>query len=310
MIKVYFIALAFGVVSAQLSLAGQTQSIIGLIFANLAMLPIIIAGLAYGTRAVSLATLSGIFIVILNTGLVNGGIYGIIIAFPCWLLARYCLMKRKLPSGDVEWYPIGNILGKITGYGALLLVLAAIVNSNFEIGLNVAVERLFSNEFLSYLTIGGQRDSNSSLKELLLIFPGMMFIAWLLLLLMNAVFAHAILTCNGMAIRPTPSYSTLKAPEWLNWALLGASTIALFKIHSMEFVGRNLVIIFAAPYFYIGMGLIHVILRQFTMPKLAMTAIYLIMLTLVWPMIVVTLLGFFEPFTNLRSRYVTRNTGA
>ena len=163
---------------------------------------------------------------------------------------------------------------------------------------------------MSDLTITGQVDSNIYLRELLLYFPGILFIAWFLLLSINAVIAQAILTWNGMAIRPTPSYSPLKAPEWLNWALLGASTIALFKVHSMEFFGRNLVIIFAAPYFYIGMGLIHMIVRQLTLPKLALTAIYLIMLTLVWPMIVITLLGFFEPFTNLRKRYMTRNFGA
>ena len=63
MIKIYVIALALGGVSAQFSLAGQTQSVIGFILGNFAMLPIITAGLAYGTRAVSLATLSGIFFV-------------------------------------------------------------------------------------------------------------------------------------------------------------------------------------------------------------------------------------------------------
>ena len=163
---------------------------------------------------------------------------------------------------------------------------------------------------MSDLTITGQVDSNIYLRELLLYFPGILFIAWFLLLSINAVIAQAILTWNGMAIRPTPSYSPLKAPEWLNWALLGASTIALFKGHSLEFIGRNLVIIFATPYFCIGLGLVHMILRQVTLPKLALAATYLIIITFVWPMIVITLLGFFEPFTNLRNRYVARNTGA
>ena len=234
MIKVYVISLVLGVLSAQFSLAGQTYSVIGLIFAQIAMLPIILTGLAYGTRAVSLATLSGIFTVILNTGLINGAIYGVIIAFPCWLLARYCLMNRKLPSGDVDWYPIGQILGKITGCGALLLALANIANINFQGELYHAGESLFGNEFLKKLTNINQMEGNLLLGELPLYFPGILVLSWLILLTINAVFAQAILTWNGMAIRPTPIYSELRSPEWLNWALLGASIIALLKGHSIE----------------------------------------------------------------------------
>ena len=308
MIKAYVIGLVLGVLSAYFSLAGQTFSLIGLIFAQFAMLPIVLTGLAYGTRAVSLAMLSGIFTVILNTGLINGAIYGVIIAFPCWLLARYSLMHRKLPSGDVDWYPIGQILGKITGFSALLLALATIANINFQGELYQASERLFGNEFLESLTIKDQLNGKLLLGELVHYFPGILFLSWLILLTINTVFAQSILTWSGMAIRPTPNYSELKAPEWLNWALLGASIIALLKGNSIEILGRNLVIIFAVPYFFIGMGLIHMIVKKFALSNFALTAIYLLIITLVWPMIIVVLLGFFEPFTSLRSRYVTKNT--
>ena len=60
------IVLAFGcgVASALMSSAGHSGSGIGVILANFAMLPLIIVGLAHGTRSTAVASLTGIIALI------------------------------------------------------------------------------------------------------------------------------------------------------------------------------------------------------------------------------------------------------
>ena len=111
------IVLAFGcgLASALMSYAGHSGSGLGVLLANFAMLPLIIVGLAYGTRSTAVASLTGVIAVIAFSNLLAGGIYGVTIAAPAWLMVRYGLMSRAPLSGSLQWYPIGNTLAIVTG---------------------------------------------------------------------------------------------------------------------------------------------------------------------------------------------------
>jgi len=296
-------AFGCGFASAIMSTAGQSGSGLGVLLANFAMLPPIMIGLAYGTRSAAIASLTGLFAVVALSNLVAGGIYGVTIAFPSWLVVRYGLMNRTPSGGDIQWYPVGHTLAKLAGYGAMVLVLAAIANFDTEGGFRGAVEDLLGRFFADRIG-GGDIERSILVERTVQYFPGIAVAGWLLVVTINSVLAQYLLARRDLQVRPTPRYSQLEAPEWLYWALVGSAVLALAGGEQFEYIGRNLVVVFAAPFFFIGLGIVHLLVRRFSLPGMALMAFYILLVVLGWPMVAVAGLGFFEQWTGLRKRYV------
>lgn len=298
------IVLAFGcgIASALMSSAGHSGSGIGVLLANFAMLPLIIVGLAHGTRSAAVASLTGTIALISFSNLLVGGIYGVTIAIPAWLVVRLGLMSRAPQSGALQWYPIGKILAILTGYGATVLVIAALTHFDTDGGFRGAVANLLGDFFES--RIGGSAEVQSALvNRTVSIFPGIAVAGWLLLVVINAVLAQALLGRRGLQTRPTPNYARLDAPEWLYWGLVAAVGLILFGGEQVAFIGRNIAIVFAAPFFFIGLGVIHLLMRRFPAPFMALSAFYIFIMVLGWPMLAVAALGFFEQWAGFRLKY-------
>ena len=298
------IVLAFGcgIASALMSSAGHSGSGIGVLLANFAMLPLIIVGLAHGTRSTAVASLTGTIALISFSNLLVGGIYGATIAIPAWLVVRYGLMSRTPQAGALQWYPVGKILAILTGYGATIFVIAALTHFDTDGGLKGAVANLLGDFFES--RIGGSAEVQSALVDRTVnIFPGIAVAGWLLLVVINAVLAQALLGRRGLQTRPTPNYARLDAPEWLYWGLVAAVVLILFGGEQVAFIGRNLAIVFAAPFFFLGLGVIHLLMRRFPAPLMALSAFYIFIMVLGWPMLAVAALGFFEQWAGIRLKY-------
>ena len=295
-------AFGCGFASAMMSTSGQSGSGLGVLLANFAMFPIIMIGLARGTKSTAIAALAGVVAVTTFSSIFAGGIYGFTIGIPSWLLVRYGLMNRANPSGSVEWYPVGNALAKLAGYGAIAIAIAAIANMESEGGFRGAVEHLLDKLFTSRL--GGSDVERSLLVDRTVeFFPGIAVAGWLLLISINAILAQGILTRRGVQVRPTPNYSRLEAPEWLYWAWVGSAILTLFGGPHATYIGFNLVIIFTAPFFFIGLGIIHLLVKNLSLPILALSAVYIFIVILGWPMLAVAGLGFFEQWLGLRKKY-------
>lgn len=297
------IALACGLISALLFTVGRTVSAAGL-FASISVLPAMLVGLAYGTRSASVACLTGIFCVIMLATLFDGGLYGIVIAFPCWLIVRYALMNKKTSAGNVQWYPVGSALARVSLYGAMALTLAAIASFDPDGGFRETVERSLRALFSRTLALGSDPSAEILLQRTVDIFPGMFVAGWLMVLCLNAIFAQSLLFKRGLNARPTPIYSQMSAPEWLYWALVGAAILALLGDGNIEYLGRNLAIVFAAPFFFIGLGIVHVVVRRQALPGMAIIAFYFLLIISSWTLVAVVGLGFFEQWTALRQRYL------
>ena len=298
------IVLAFGcgLASALMSFTGHSGSGLGVLLANFAILPLIIVGLAFGTRSAVIASLTGVIALVAFSNLLAGGLYVVTIAAPSWLLVRYGLMNRAPLSGGLQWYPIGNTVALLAGYGATVLALAALTNFDPEGGFKGAVTNLLSDFFGS--RISSSESARSALvSQTVNFFPGVAVASWLLLVTVNGVLAQALLARRGLQVRPTPKYAQLNAPEWLYWALAAAAVLVLVGGEQVAFIGRNLAIVFVAPFFFVGLGIIHLIMRKFPLPLMALGAVYFFITVLGWPMLAVAALGFFEQWAGLRRKY-------
>ena len=246
--------------------------------------------------------LTGLIALSAFSNLLAGGIYGVTIATPAWLVVRYGLMNQTLQSGALQWYPIGKTLAILTGYGATVLVIAALTFYDTEGGFKGAVANLLG-DFLES-RIGGSQDARSALvNRTVNLFPGVAVAGWLLLVVVNAVLAQALLARRGLQTRPTPNYAQLDAPEWLYWGLAAAAAVILFGGEQVAFIGRNLAIVLAAPFFFVGLGIIHLLMRRFPLPFAALSAFYIFMTVLGWPILAVAALGFFEQWADFRLKY-------
>jgi hypothetical protein len=60
---------------------------------------------------------------------------------------------------------------------------------------------------------------------------------------------------------PTPNWSALTLPEWMSWPLVGTAVVALVSSGDVAYLAHNLVLIFAAPYFFLGLAVVHSLAR-------------------------------------------------
>lgn len=292
------IAAAGGITSAVLSvrfLVGGSGSVI---FVYLSLLPILLVGLSIGYRAGIIALVAAILGTISLAGLLPGTIYAAIIGVPGWIIIRYGLMNRPLPNGDVEWFPISGILARLTGIAAGYITLFALAHFDAEGG--------FSGATAGYLeTILSQRQGfnrEDIIQQLLPLAPSSLGISWLLIVLGNATLAQGMLRRMDRNLRPSPSYASMAIPDWLNWAIVGAAILALAGDGNVEYVARNLAVVFGVPYFFVGLGIAHLFVRRLSLPTVALTLLY-ISLLFVWPIVAVAGLGFVEQWAGFRRRF-------
>ena len=85
--------------------------------------------------------------------------------------------------------------------------------------------------------------------------------------------------------------------------MAAATVLVLVGGEQVDYLGRNLAIVFAAPFFFIGLGIIHLLMRKFPLPFMALSAFYIFITVLGWPMLAVAALGFFEQWAGIRLKH-------
>ena len=303
--KELIVAIGGGLASALLCFGVFTGAGSGMLFAYLAPLPIFLAGLSSGFRSVTIGVLTGMVLIAAISGLVPVIKYAALIAAPTWLACRYILMTQTGKNAVTIWYPIGDALSRLCAYGGLLLILAALWVSG-EGGLVGVIQENMDKAFTAQNIFKPAAERRELIELVSPYIPATIFMTWLLMITINLTLAQTILVKSGKNLRPTPTYSALYAPEWLYWAFVGAGVLVLIGAGSsetIEYVGRNLALIFAAPFFFIGLGTVHVLVRQTKRPGTMLAAFYVFIITVDWASAVVAGIGFFEQWVELRTRY-------
>lgn len=296
--KQALIAAAGGLISAILSvrfLGGGSGSAI---FVYLSLLPILLVGLSIGSRAGTIAVIAGVLGTTALAGVLPGTLYSAIVAVPSWLIIRYGLMSRTLANGDVEWFPVSGILCRLTAIAAGYLTLFAVAHFDAEGGFSGAISGYL--ETILSQPQGLNRDD--IIQQLLPLAPAYTSTSWLVMVMAIGTLSQGILVRMDRNLRPSPSYGTMKLPEWLYWAIVVAAILALAGSGNVEYVARNLVVVLAAPFFLVGLGIVHQFVRRLSLPGLALTIFY-ISLLFIWTIVIVAGLGFFEQWAGLRQRF-------
>ena len=117
-------------------------------------------------------------------------------------------------------------------------------------------------------------------------------------------YAQGLLAKGKKNLRPSPRLRELMLPEWPSWALVGSAALALIGTGEIGYLGRNLFIVFAVPYFFLGLSVVHVLASSLRFPAMLLALVYLVTLATGWFALVIGGIGILEQWVGLRRRIV------
>ncbi|HEY4635442.1 MAG TPA: DUF2232 domain-containing protein, partial [Rhodospirillales bacterium] len=135
------------------------------------------------------------------------------------------------------------------------------------------------------------------------LFPGAVGGSWLIMSVVNAALAQAILVRMKRNLRPTPAYAETTLPQWVSWPLVGAAALALIGSGDLQYTGRNLAMVLAVPFFFVGLAVVHTLARRVAYKGLILAAFYLVLVLSGWAMVAVASFGVVDQWFGLRHRF-------
>ncbi|MBE0533551.1 MAG: DUF2232 domain-containing protein [Rhodospirillales bacterium] len=296
-----FIALG-GVASAILSIAFATGKPSMIVLANLAPLPLFLVGLGYGTKAGFLALAVGLTLSAGFGGLLAAGMYALIHALPSGLAFRQALLKRTDGKGQVSWYPLGAVLCWLAAFAGALLVVAALVSQGHGESLRDSVSSYLEMVLRVVWPMLAETERSRILAEMAPFFPGAAAAMWLAVVVGNGLLALAILTRSGRSLRPAPTARDMVLPDWVSWLMVAAAAVALLGSGDVEYIGRNLAMIMAVPFFVLGTAVVHGLARRVRARQPLLVVFYVVLFMSGWARMAVVGLGLIEQWVGVRHR--------
>ena len=275
----------------------------GMLLVYFAQLPVLFAGLTLGLTGSGIAVIGAIVMIGMMVGMAAALGYALLHALPALFTVRQALLRRD-DGGQTEWFPIGLLLTQLTVLAGIGVVLAFALLGGEPGGLPGFIEQHL-REGLTELGLldEGEPSPSPDLARLAAVIPGFTASSTLLMVMVNFMLAQLLAVRVGWARRPTPEFDRLELPGWL-WPGIAVAALLVLLGGVIGDLGWSLLIVLVVPYLFLGLALIHVLVRRWPRPGLALGAIYGAMILLGWPILLVLLLGFVEDWAHLRRRWV------
>jgi hypothetical protein len=308
MLQTAIIAAGGGAISAFVALLAMSGYPGGAVVAYLAPLPLLLVGLGLGAAVLPVAAVTGIGLVAAFAGIAAAGVYGGLHAFPSWLVVRLAL-ARKSAGGDVggQWSSAGAVLCWLAGLAAIMVLIGAI-------GAWGNVEGSVREVLASALAVAASAldagDRDRMVTQITPFFLGGMGVMWVTMIAINSVMAQSLLVRGGRNVRPSPQWSDLSLPDWISFPLVAAALIGLVGDGDLRYLGRNLVLVFLVPYFFVGLAVIHGLARKMPASGMLLAGFYMI-LGFAFPGmgVAVAALGVIEEWVGVRRRFAITPPG-
>ena len=227
--------------------------------------------------------------------------YALLHALPALFTVRQALLYRT-DQGKTEWFPAGLLLTQLTLLAGAGVILAFLLLGSEPGGLPGFIEAHL-REGLTDLGLLDESSPSPDLARLAAVIPGFTASSSLLMVMINFMVAQLLAMRAGWARRPTPNFDRLELPGWL-WPGVAVAAVLVLAGGIIGDLGWSLLIVLVVPYLFLGLALVHVVVRRWSRPGLALAAIYGAMILLGWPILLVLLLGFVEDWAHLRRRWL------
>ncbi|MDZ4791160.1 MAG: hypothetical protein SGJ17_08135 [Hyphomicrobiales bacterium] len=305
----FVIAIACGLASALMyaSLAGQ--SFIAFVLFMLAPLPLFIAGLGWGAYAAALAAATGGALISAVLGGWTAINFVLMTAAAPTVLSHLALLSRSPQPGEGEvsaWYPQGRL--------AAMATLLAATGAGATLAISGAHTPEFKATLLKFFDTAQFRDvfmQSGRLNEAEISAVFDLVADVFTPALAGAVLTAASLLClwlaarivarSGRLARPAPHLPSLQYPQFLRFAAL-ASFAMTFAPGPAGFYALCFIGALTVAYFIVGMAVLWRLSRGASLQPFLMAAVLMSVPLLIWPAVLVALLGIADHIFNLRAR--------
>jgi len=304
-------ALVAGLGSALLYAVALNGSLLGILLAYLAMLPLFAVGLSFGPMAVSVAAAAATVGIAVFGGLVPGLIFAISHAIPSAAITLLALHNRQWTDGQTYWYPPGRLLMGVSLWSVGLIVVAGLtltlLGSGFAEGIRQflgAMTEAFSQQDTPATTGPGM--GSPRMGGAAAILPGIVAWSWMLMVTVNGLLGQTVVRRLGRALRPSPRLADVQIGRaWVGgFAVCGLA--GLLAPGDIGFGAANVAMVLAYPLFFQGLSVAHGALNHWGAGPLVFGLFYVLLILMSWLALALVALGLAEPFVRLRTRLAGR----
>jgi hypothetical protein len=316
------IGIGAGIVAAVLFASLARNSALAILLFYLTPLPLMLAGIGWGTRAVLLALFTATIPLAILDSRLTAIVFCLFLALPCVVLCYLFLLHRRVPvqSGDqedaaagktqIDWYPFGNIIAWAAVMAGVIAVFAFLqfgldrksylenIRAKFDDATYQQLESITGPNF-------GRAEFQSMVDAIIAFVPYLppaFAASWLLVIIGNLWLASKTASISGLLARPIPRFKTIEYPPFL-LAGFCAALVLSFASGLVGFVGTAFLGAFGCAFLLLGLAVIHTVLAVSQLKILALTCVYAGLLLTPWIAPPLTILGLLEPFIQLRQRF-------
>ena len=315
MAQLFLIAISAGAASAFLFTSLASGSPVALLLAQLAPLPILIAGIGWSHWAALLA-------VALAAGALGGYLGGLFllgflftIGLPAWWLSYLALLARPGTSPEtLEWYPVGRLVVWACGFGALVTAIGLLKISGFDGDFETALRSGFERFLRLQASVTGQdplkipgvTDPDRFLDTMVLVIPPAAAATSAVTNLLNLWLAGRVVGLSGRLRRPWPGLPALRLPRMATAGFLVAVAGSLLP-ELAGMAGRLVAATLAIGHVLLGLAIMHAVTAALSNRTLLLAAAYALMAVFQWPVLLMLVLGLSDTVVDWRSRLTVKS---
>jgi hypothetical protein len=299
----WLLAIGGGVVSAVIYVLAGHGAFGGMLLAYFAPLPVFAVGLGLGAAAGAISSLVAAVIMLIVGGFVAAAVYALMNAVPAIILLRQAMLSRTNEQGDQEWYPVGHLIVAASTIAAAIFTIGAFWFGATSAGLEDTVRTFVANLVQQMAPHIPDHQMEPLIQMVSRILPGFVGASWLIMIVINGAVAQGALVRFGKNLRPSPSLISMEFPQWFPILTAIAAAMAAILPGALGFFGQNLMIILVAPFFFMGLAVVHAVCRKRKSGAVLLVTFYAFLTIFGWPAIFVVLLGLIEQWAGFRRRF-------
>lgn len=302
----YVVSLIAGGITFLLTFLSSFSPFLSLFLNYFNVLPLFLVSLSIGLSAgIGAATFSllGIFLAF--------GIYQavgfLIISFLPFLLLSYLILKPSTSNEHSDFqYPLGIIVSKVSLY--VLLVTLIVFSFLNESGIDIrgSIHHFLNGVIPSELTVQKEK----LVDQLIDVLPGIMLVSWIVTGMMNAFVAQRILLKQQQSLRPIRSNDYIFDTYWdiiVTAALMLIILNHFYHLPFLSLIGKTMALLGCLPLAAVGFRICQLRFSNGRLKGFGFSILIFLTFLLVWPLLVIVLLGFIEPWYGLTQRIAEKN---
>jgi hypothetical protein len=302
-VQYWLLAIGGGILSALIYVLSGHGAFGGMLLAYFAPLPIFAIGLGLGAAAGAISSGVAAVVMLFAGDVLAALVYALMNTIPAIILLRQAMLSRVNDQGDTEWFPAGDMIVLASAIAAVIFTIAAAWFSTTQAGLEESIRSFVADLVSQILPQAPSEQTMPLIQKVARILPGFVGASWLIMIVVNGAVAQGLLVRFGKNLRTSPSLVDMEFPQWFPFLAAFAAVMAALLPDGFGFYGQNLLIITVAPFFFMGLAVVHALCRSRSAGTVLLVTFYLFLAIFGWPAVIVVLLGLIEQWAGVRRRF-------